>query len=82
MPVDALFRYVILARVGNRFSIYSRSILAGITMTGESLMLINLTNELGGINPPKAFKSPQPLVKSERLVGAKEAVRPKEEEKG
>jgi hypothetical protein len=48
----------------------------------ESLMLINLTNELGGINPPKAFKSPQPLVKSERLVGAKEAVRPKEEEKG
>ena len=45
-------------------------------------MLINLSKDLGGINPPKGFKSHQPLVDSERLIGAEEAVRPKEEEKG
>ncbi len=45
-------------------------------------MLINLSKGLGGINPPKGFKSHRPLVESERLVGAKEAVRPKEEAKG
>jgi hypothetical protein len=45
-------------------------------------MLINLPKDLGGINPPKGFKSHRPLVESERLVGAKEAVRPKEEAKG
>ena len=70
------------ARVGNRFSMYWRSISVGMTRTNESLVLINLSKGLGGINPPKGFKSPKPFVDSERLVGAKEAVRSKEEEKG
>jgi len=45
-------------------------------------VLINLSKDLGGMNPPKGFKSHKPLVNSERLVGAEEAVRPEEEEKG
>jgi hypothetical protein len=45
-------------------------------------MLINLPKDSGGINPPKGFKSHRPLAKSERLVGAEEAVRPKKKEKG